>query len=104
MTKDKSTLDQMDQLLDQLLDTAQKLWDLAKKPFDENELGKLQDKQEDLVNQLTDLDVIYKTEKHYENVHHHQVRTRIDHKIEEFQRLNDAFIETLRETQGLNKN
>lgn len=93
---------EMDKILEQLVKTAERLCALSKQGFEEDELIKLQQAQEQMVNKLTTLDDAFKSVPSKEAAEP-ILRESIDQKIEEFQRLNSSFIDNIKSSHGLNK-
>lgn len=93
---------EMEKILEQLVKTAERLCALSKQGFEEEELVKLQQAQEQMVNKLTTLDDAFKavpSKGSAEPI----LRESIDQKIEEFQRLNSSFIDNIKNTHGFHK-
>lgn len=93
---------EMDQILDELIKTAERLRDLSIQVFEEEELVKLQQTQEKMVTKLLSLDEAFQTAyKEHPVKKESPIRAQIDKKIDEFQRLNAAFIENVKESHGI---
>jgi len=95
---------EMETILDQLVDTAEKLKNLSSGPVAEKELDSLQQSQEKLLKQLTDLDRKHKlSEKGSIPDAPAAITKRIEEKLHLFQKLNAAFIENLNSNHSLIK-
>lgn len=94
-------LAEMDAILDQLIKTAERLRDISRQVFEEDELIKLQKLQEEMVTKLIDLDEAFKKAYKGHSPKNESIRKNIDKKIEHFQKLNNAFIDNIRESRGV---
>lgn len=102
MTTQHDILIEMDKILDQLVETAEKLCQLSKQGFEEDELITLQQAQEQMVNKLTTLDDAFKNVP-AKGGSEPILRESIDQKIEEFQRLNSMFIDNIKTSHGFGR-
>lgn len=92
-------VDKMNHLLDDLVRTAKKLKTISERVVLEEELKPLQDHQDDLLGQLTALDRDLKT--YYESKITPEVHAQFHKKLEEFQNLNQDFINNINGAHGL---
>ncbi len=92
-------IDRMNALLDQLLHTARQLRDASMHMVSEEELLSLQKEQEQILAQLMSVD--HDLQRYYaseiQELAHHQFQ----HKLKEFQALNQEFMENLNSSYGL---
>ena len=94
----------MEKILDQLVDTAEKLKEASSRSVTENELDVLQKKQEKLLKELAEFDQKHKlSEKGHIPNAPEEITKRIEEKLHQFQALNAAFIENLNTNHGLIK-
>lgn len=102
MSTQHEILIEMDKILEQLVQTAERLCALSKHGFEEDELIKLQKAQEQMVNKLTTLDLAFKNVPSKDGSEP-ILRESIDQKIEEFQRLNTSFIDNIKTSHGFRR-
>jgi hypothetical protein len=88
-------LNDMDKILDLLIENADELLIMAKQGTGEEELTKLQELQEVLLNQLIEQDDLFYESDEASSTRHIPLRSKIDQKLEEFQGLNTLFIENI---------
>lgn len=92
----KNVFLEMESILDQLVATAENLKEVSSRSVTEKELDTLQQKQEKLLKQLTDLDRKHKlSEKGNIPDAPAEITKRIEEKLHKFQTLNASFIENL---------
>ena len=102
MSAPSKILAEMDNILDQLIGTAEKLRDLSRQVFEEEDLIKLQQAQDTMVNRLMELDDSFKkASKGQSSKSHDLLRQKIDQKIDQFQNLNASFIENIKSSRGV---
>lgn len=101
MQKAEKILGEMEELLNHLIESAKKLLDLSKHVIDEDELLHLQEEQETLLIHLVKKDGDFHKLPNASDTNLMPRRLKIDEKIDEFQRLNAAFVENINATHGL---
>lgn len=95
----KRYIDGMNQLLDELIDNAKKLKDVSKQVISEEELVPLQRRQEELFEHLENMDAAL--HKEFSNEIPAAQHKKIHDKLEEFQKINQEFVNNLRSSHGL---
>lgn len=100
MPTPEEILVQMENILDQVIKTAERLKDISRSVVSEEELAPLQRSQEELVDRLMKMDEAFK--KAYKGKGAvSPLRAKIEKKLEYFQKLNASFIENLSSGQGV---
>lgn len=95
-------LKHMESLIDQLVSNAEEMKEISKQVISKDELKPLQHNQEDLVRQINDLEHSIKgLMKDVKNVEELPVHKRITQKLQQFSKLNAAFIENVKAAHGL---
>lgn len=92
-------LDQMNELLDHLIETAKALRDLSLQVVSEEELTAHQKRQKELLVKIEDVDQTL--EAHFWNQIDDEQHSRFHKKLHTFQTLNQEFIQNLKESHGL---
>lgn len=102
MSHIEKLLKEMEKVLDQLVENAEKLHELSKSTIDEDVLSSLQDRQEELLDSLVSLDeACHSTETGKQNKGDLQVNQRIQEKLRVFEDLNSSFVSNLMSSRGL---
>jgi hypothetical protein len=91
----------MEQILNQLVANAKKLYDVSTRVISKEELAPLQQKQEELVKHLRDVDAALEKARLAGFEVEEIVWNNIQQKLTEFQHLNEAFIANLITSRGL---
>jgi predicted nucleic acid-binding Zn-ribbon protein len=102
MTEYEQILEEMDKVLDQLIEVAEKMKDLSKQVFVESEMISFQKKEQDLIDKLIDLDGDYQQAS--KNISPQTIKVfqeKIETKLKEFQHLNIKFIDNISESRGV---
>lgn len=103
MTERKDAiLNEMNGILDQLIENAQKLNELSLQVIAEDEITPLQEQQQELLSALVELDnTFHRGGAGLSKKKTSPLRMAIDEKIETFQCLNSSFVEKIMNTHGL---
>lgn len=92
-------VDQMNQLLNELIQTATQLRDMSLQVISEEDLAPLQKKQEDLLAQLESAD--QQLQHNYRHQLTGAIQDKIHKQLQTFQELNQEFIQNLNTSHGL---
>ena len=102
MDQPEEILSKMEKILNQLIANAENLNQLSQQVSSQEELRPLQEKQEDLIEQLLDSDAEFnKLLKGKTRYYQSSARTRIGEKLDYFQKLNTDFLDNLKSSKGL---
>lgn len=96
----KDIISEMEEVLDHLIENAERLHELSKQVILEDEVEALQKIQNDMLTRLTELDSKRASVASKEDIKN-SIQSRIDKKIDLFQDLNDRFIDNLSASHGL---
>lgn len=102
MSNVEKLLKEMDGVLDQLIDNAEKLHEISKKVIAEEELTALQSRQQELLTSLLSLDEachqagLSKSKKEYS-----KLNTSIQEKLNIFEQLNSSFVNNVVSSHGV---
>lgn len=94
-------LSEMEEVLDQLIQNAEKLYDVSRQVIAEEELAPLQNRQQELLSTLLQLDDAFHKANMQTKEDNSSVRSRIQEKIEIFQRINSSFVTNITTSYGL---
>ncbi len=102
MKKAEVILVQMDELLNLLIDNANKLLALSQQVIAEEELAPLQTSQQELLDELVAQDeAFHKTLPSPSHNYQSPLRSQINAKLDQFEQLNASFIENITSAHGL---
>lgn len=101
MKADEEILIKMEQLVDELLSNAKALREISSQVAPEEEIAALQKKQHTYIRELVTLEKAFR-EKHNISSEEAQlpISSRIRDKLQQFQKMNEAFIENVNANQG----
>lgn len=100
MKNAEEILFEMDTLLDQLIQNAQRLKEISAQTVSEHELEVLQNKQEELITKLLKLDSEFNKVSN-SSIASSPTSKKIEQKLKDFQLINQNFIENISTTPGL---
>lgn len=101
MQQAEQVLGEIESLLDQLIDSAQKLLTVSQQVMEEEELTNLQKDQEALLEKLIEKDAEFHK---FSNITQEKLlprRLKIDEKIDHFQKLNSEFVDNISSAHGV---
>lgn len=102
MSKANKILSEMEDVLDKLIENAQKLHNLSKHAIAEEELSPLQSIQQELLSTLVSLDDTYhNAHPNPSHVDDLTINKRIQKKLDVFEQLNSSFVDNIVNSHGL---
>jgi hypothetical protein len=101
MQKAEKIIDEMEDLLDSLVESAKQLLALSQHVIEEDELVRLQEEQESLLASLVQKDEEFHKLPKLTQDSLMPRRLKIDEKIDHFQKLNASFVENINASHGL---
>lgn len=102
MQTPEKILNEMDSILTELIVTAEKLINITSQVISKEELGALQESQNGIVKHLIGLDNAFKQAyKGQPTGKNKELRDSIEKKLDQFEKLNNSFIENLSSTHSV---
>lgn len=93
---------EMEEVLDQLIENAEKLHEISKKVIDEDELSELQNHQKELLTSLVSLDeACHQADSGKSKRVDTSINKRIQEKLDHFEQLNSSFVNNVMNSHGL---